>query len=271
MELFYRKYGEAGPQLIIVHGLYGSGDNWVSIARDLSDRFEVYVVDQRNHGQSPHSGVHDYPSMRDDLCDFMDARGIDKAVLMGHSMGGKTIMHFAFGCPERVLSLISVDIAPRSYNNLALESHAAADHAKMIDAMLELDLTRYESREEVDLALRPKIGSDRVRSFLLKNVRRKKDGTFYWRINLAVLRTNLDKIMDTLPDIERVIAEGGITGFPALFISGERSDYIRAEDHQLIRSLFPMADIVTIPGSGHWVHAEQPSLLVKNINYFLDA
>ncbi len=67
MELYYRKYGKAGPPLIIVHGLYGSGDNWVSIARDLSDRFEVYVVDQRNHGQSPHSDIHDYPSMRDDL------------------------------------------------------------------------------------------------------------------------------------------------------------------------------------------------------------
>ena len=76
MELFFRKYGEAGPPLVIVHGLYGASDNWVSIARDLSDRFEVFVVDQRNHGQSPHSPQHDYPSMREDLRDFMDLHGI---------------------------------------------------------------------------------------------------------------------------------------------------------------------------------------------------
>ena len=270
MELFYRKYGEAGPPLVIVHGLYGSGDNWVSIARDLSSHFEVYVVDQRNHGQSPHDDLMDYPSMRDDLCEFLDAQDIEKAVLIGHSMGGKTIMQFALGCPERVQSLISVDIAPKPYHDLAVDSHAAANHAKMIDAMLELDLSRVESREEVDLALRPKIGSARVRSFLLKNIRRDKDGNFGWRMNLSALRENLDKIMDGLPEVERVISEGGITGFTALFISGERSDYIRAEDHQLIRSVFPVADIVTIPGAGHWVHSEQPVLLVKNIRYFLD-
>ncbi len=102
VKLFYRKYGEAGPPLIIVHGLYGSGDNWVTIARELSDRFEVYVVDQRNHGQSPHSDTHDYPTMRDDLKTFMDAEGIDQAVLIGHSMGAKTIMYFAASWPERV-------------------------------------------------------------------------------------------------------------------------------------------------------------------------
>ncbi len=269
MELFYRKYGEAGPPLIIVHGLYGSGDNWIAIARELAAGFEVYVVDQRNHGQSPHTEIHDYPSMRDDLRDFMDGQGIDKAVLIGHSMGGKTIMSFALSWPERVQSLISIDIAPKSYHNLALDSHAAANHARMIDAMLELDMSVAESREEVDLAIRPKIGSDRVRSFLLKNVRRDKEGAFYWRINLKALKDNLDPILDGL-EVDSAIAEGGITGFPALFISGANSDYIKPEDLGLIRSIFPVADIVTIPNAGHWVHAEQPVLLVKTIKYFLD-
>jgi len=255
--------------MVIVHGLYGSGDNWVSIARELSDRFEVYVVDQRNHGQSPHSEVHTYAAMRDDLEEFLDARGIDRAVLIGHSMGGKTIMAFAIKYPERVQSLISVDIAPRSYQDLALNSHMAANHAQMIDAMMALDFSGMETREEVDQALSTEIGSDRVRSFLLKNVQRNEDGEFYWRINLKALRDNLDRIMDRI-DTDKVVSQGGITGFPALFVSGERSDYIRAEDHQLIRSVFPAADIVTIPNAGHWVHAEQPTLLVKNIRYFLD-
>ena len=155
MELFFRKYGETGPPLIIVHGLYGSGDNWISIARELSHDFEVYVVDQRNHGQSPHSSVHDYPTMRGDLREFMDHQGIQKAVLIGHSMGGKTIMSFAMNWPERVQSLISVDIAPKSYHDQALNSHVAADHAKMIDAMLELDMAAFDSREELDMALGP--------------------------------------------------------------------------------------------------------------------
>ena len=269
MELFFRKYGESGPPLIILHGLYGSGDNWVSIARDLSTDFEVYVVDQRNHGQSPQSEEHDYPTMRDDLRDFMDDQGIEKAVLIGHSMGGKTIMSFALKWPERLQSLISVDIAPKSYRDLALDSHSAANHAKMIDAMLDLDMSGAESREEVDQKLRHSIGSDRIRSFLLKNVRRDTDGHFSWRINLVALRDNLDKIMDGL-EVDKVISEGGITGFPTLFVSGANSDYIGPEDYTLIRSIFPVADIVSIPNAGHWVHAEQPALLVKNIKYFLD-
>ncbi|MEN8229944.1 MAG: alpha/beta fold hydrolase [Bacteroidota bacterium] len=269
MKLFYRKYGEAGPPMVIVHGLYGSGDNWVSIARELATGFEVYVVDQRNHGQSPHSDIQDYPTMRDDLREFMDDQGIGKAVLIGHSMGGKSIISFALKWPERVQSLISVDIAPKSYRELGFDSHTAALHGKMIDAMLELDLSVAESREELDLALRPRIGSERVRGFLLKNVRRDKEGIFRWRINLEALRDNLDHIMDGL-DVNRVIDQGGITGFPALFVSGADSDYIRAEDLGFIRSIFPVADMVTIPNAGHWVHAEQPDLLVKNIKYFLD-
>jgi pimeloyl-ACP methyl ester carboxylesterase len=126
-----------------------------------------------------------------------------------------------------------------------------------------------QSREEVDIALRPKIGSDRVRSFLLKNVRRDAKGSFSWRINLPALKKNLDKILDGL-DIEAIAAAGGIQGFPALFIAGEKSDYIQAEDHALIRSVFPGAQIVSIPNAGHWVHAEQPKLLLKNLMYFLD-
>ncbi len=267
MKLFFRKYGDSGPPLIIVHGLYGSGDNWVSIARELAEKFEVYVVDQRNHGQSPHSEVHDYPAMREDLREFMDDQGIERAVFIGHSMGGKTIMSFAVAWPERVASLISVDIAPKTYSNLALASRMAPNHSGMIDSLLALDVQNAESREELDMALRPRIGSDRIRSFLLKNVRRDNSGKFSWRINLAALNNNLDKIFEGIDPSD--IPIGGITGFPVLFISGAKSDYIQAKDHLLIRSIFPVAEVVTIPGAGHWVHAEQPALLVKTIKYFL--
>jgi len=255
--------------MVIVHGLYGSGDNWVSIARELASDFEVFVVDQRNHGRSPHSDEHDYPSMRDDLKEFMDENGIEKAVLLGHSMGGKTVMFFAEAWPRRVQSMITVDIAPKPYRDLALQSNFAANHAKMIDAMLEVDLSKMETREEIDRALRPSIGSGRIRGFLMKNVDRDQDENFQWRINLQALRNHLDDIFDGL-DTDRIIRNGGITGFPALFIAGAKSDYIQAEDHELIKSVFPAAEIVTIPGAGHWLHAEKPELLVKNIRYFLD-
>lgn len=269
MKLFFRKYGEAAPPLIIVHGLYGSSDNWVSIAKDLADSFEVYVVDQRNHGRSPHSHVHDYPSMREDLLELMDEQGIKKAVLIGHSMGGKTVMSFAEAWPERVQALVSVDIAPKSYHNLALASRTAANHTNMIDAMMKIDLSKIESREDADQALAEYIGSERIRGFLLKNLRRNSKGEFSWRINLEAISENLDAIFEGM-DRDAIAARGGITGFPALFISGGDSAYIAARDHQTIRAIFPTAEIVTVQGAGHWVHAEQPALLVKTIRYFLD-
>ena len=268
MKLFFRKYGEAGPPLIIVHGLYGASDNWVSIARDLSDHFEVFAVDQRNHGESPHDEVHTYAAMRDDLREFMDDQGIEKATLLGHSMGGKTVISFAMAWPERVESLIVVDIAPIAYHDLAVHSQMTANHAKMIDAMMDLDLEQMESREDASRALAVKIGSERIRLFLLKNLTREQDQSFTWKINLPVLKKSLDEIMDGLPTEEH-IKKGGIKGFPVFFVRGENSDYIRPEDHDVIRKLFPTAEIVSIPNSGHWVHAEQPDLLVKNLKYFL--
>ena len=268
MKLFYRKYGEAGPPLIIVHGLYGASDNWITIAREMSENFEVYILDQRNHGESPHDEVHTYDAMRGDLEEFMDERGIEKATLMGHSMGGKTVMSFAMSHPERVESLIVVDIAPVPYHDLAVHSHMAANHAKMIDAMLELDLEKIESREDASRALSVKIGSERIRLFLLKNLARDKNHQFSWKINLPVLKESLHDIMDGLPT-EKFISEGGIKGFPVFFIRGEKSDYILPEHHDTIKKLFPTAEIVSIPNSGHWVHAEQPDLLLKNLKYFL--
>jgi len=268
MKLFHRKYGTSGPPLIIVHGLYGASDNWVNIARELAGSYEVFVVDQRNHGASPHSKEHNYEVMMEDLKEFMDDQQLEKAILLGHSMGGKTIMFFAERYPERVSSLIVVDIAPIPYHDLAVTSHIAGNHSKMIDAMLELKLSTIESREEASRALAVKIGSERIRMFLLKNLTRGEDKQFKWKINLSVLKDNLSAILEGL-DIDTIRSNGGITGFPVLFISGEESDYIKAEDHTTIKTVFPTAEIVFIKNSGHWVHAEQPALLIKNINYFL--
>ena len=267
MKLSYSKYGEAGPPLVILHGLYGSSDNWVSIAREFSDRFEVFVPDQRNHGDSPHDEVHNYRVMADDLCSFLDEHNIEKATILGHSMGGKTAMLFAMECPERIESLVVVDIAPVPYHELAADSRIAANHAKMIDAMMKVDIGSAESREEVSKALSTEIGSERVRMFLLKNLTRDKQQGFRWKINLPVLRKSLDEIMDGLP-YEEVIKKGGLKGFPVLFVRGEKSDYIGPEHQSTIKKIFPTAEIVAIPNAGHWLHAEQPDLFLKNLNYF---
>jgi len=140
----------------------------------------------------------------------------------------------------------------------------------MMDALLALDLDKMQSREEIDRALAPAIGSERVRAFLLKNVRRMPDSRFVWRLNLPVLRQRLPLILEGLEGAQGGRATSGLKKLPALFVAGANSDYIRPSDHGLIRSYFPAAQIVSVPGAGHWVHAEQPALLIRNLKYFLE-
>jgi len=268
MKLFFRQYGRTAPPLIILHGLYGSSDNWVSIGKELSEDFEVWIPDQRNHGSSPMSPEHNYTVLSDDLKEFMDEHDIEKSILLGHSMGGKTVMTFAARFPERVRAMIVADIAPKDYNKLSLSSRQAANHKKMIEAMLSVPMDSITSRNEINQFLSPMIGSERVRMFLMKNVTRTQDGTFGWKINLAALQKNLPEIMDNPEELKNLPASG-ITGFPSLFLAGEESGYIKIEDHPGIIHCFPGARIVTIPGAGHWLHAEQPELMLKNIRYFL--
>lgn len=267
MDLFFRKYG-SGPPLIIVHGLYGSSDNWVTIGKELGKRFEVYIPDQRNHGRSLHSDHHNYPLMRDDLLEFMDKHAIEKAILLGHSMGGKTIMFFATAYPERINGLIVVDIAPKSYFSYSGESVQAADHNFIIRAMETMDLLKINNREEANRKLSERIKSERVRQFLLKNLTRSKNGIFQWKLNVGVIRKDLIRILEGLNPSE--FEHGNqITGFPVLFIRGANSTYILDSDLPFIRKIFPYAEMITIPGAGHWLHAEQPGLLVEKVLEFV--
>lgn len=267
MELFFRKYG-SGPPLIIVHGLYGSSDNWVTIGQALGERFEVFIPDQRNHGRSPHSDHHNYDLMMADLLEFMDRQSIEKAILLGHSMGGKTVMFFAASYPDRVNGLVVVDIAPKSYFSYSGELVQSADHLFIIQSMEKMNLSEIVSREEANRELSVRIKSERVRQFLLKNLARSKDGTFRWKLNIGVIRKDLVRILDGLnaSEFER---GNQITGFPVLFIRGANSNYILDSDIPLIHKIFPFAGIVSIPDAGHWVHAEEPDLLVEKILEFV--
>ncbi|MGC9341690.1 MAG: alpha/beta fold hydrolase [Bacteroidales bacterium] len=267
MKLNFKKFGE-GPALIILHGLYGSSDNWVNIGKELSDHFEVFLIDHRNHGGSPHTDEHNYTLLREDLNEFMEQQSISRATLLGHSMGGKAAMFFAAKYPEKIDNLIVVDISPRSYKSPDKPAPHTIDHLNVIQALMSVDFNKVDNRMDVDMVLAETIKSQRIRQFLLKNVKRKDKNSFCWKLNLKTLHDAMPAIMDGLDPATINIGQG-ITGFPVLFIKGENSDYISDPDFPLIRQLFPSAEIVTIPNAGHWVHAEQTELFMKNIRYFL--
>lgn len=267
MNLFFRHEGEGFP-FVIIHGLYGSSDNWLTIGKKLSSRFKVYMIDQRNHGQSPHSDEHSYELMKEDMAEFFRQQNIEKAIVLGHSMGGKTAMCFAADYPEKIEKLIVADIAPKDYFQLKDESQYHL-HNNILLAMREIDLSQVASRSEVGDMLNEKIDNLMIVQFLLKNVHRNKaTHNFEWRLNLKVLYENLDEIIKGVDErwfTDRI----PIFNYPVLFIKGANSNYISEEDFSVINTIYPDARIVTIPGAGHWLHAEQPELFLKAIEEFV--
>ncbi len=263
MQLNFKKIGTGEP-LVIVHGLYGASDNWVTASKMLAEHFTVYIIDQRNHGRSPHTKTHTYDDMVADLLQFLDDHQIDKANLLGHSMGGKTVMLFANKYPSRVKKLIVVDIAPVNYADANNPSPRVAEHQKIMATMASIPVAHFSSRTAIDKVLEENISSLAVRQFILKNLNRKNNG-FEWKLNVNTIKEYLIEIMNGIP----ASVFDCVYYTPTLFIKGENSDYIRNCDEQVIRKLFSKAEFSTIPNSGHWVHAQQPKLLVKTVNYFL--
>ena len=251
MELFYREYGTGEP-LIILHGLFGSADNWMTQAKMLSERFHVYTVDQRNHGLSPHSPDQDYLAMTEDLNDFFKQRGLKKAIVLGHSMGGKTAMNFALKYPETVSKLIVVDIMPKAY---------PVHHDKILDGLKAMPIKALTSRNQADEALSSYVKEPDVRQFLLKNLTRAQAGGFIWKINLQAIDQNIEEMTAGL------VVSGEFTG-PALFIIGERSNYYAFGDEDLIMRYFPNYKMVEME-TGHWVQAEKPKEFVEVVLSFL--
>ncbi len=252
MKLNYQRYGQGRP-LIILHGLFGSLTNWHTLSKRLSEQYQVFAVDQRNHGSSPHSPHFNYKELAADLREFMDEQQLASTYLLGHSMGGKTAMQFALSYPDLVEKLIVVDIAPKAY---------PPHHDEIFDALCELELSRYNSRSELDQALAGKISSVGVRQFLLTNVTRDEAGRFTWKINLDAIYQNYAAIIAELDQTGRFHK-------PTLFVRGATSDYIQDEDAGLITSIFPQARITTIDGAGHWVHAEAPAAFFDVVHEFL--
>ena len=263
MELFYRKEGSGSP-LVIVHGLYGSSDNWLNIGKRLAEKHTVYMIDQRNHGRSGFSEEHTFDLMKADLEEFFEKHQIEKATILGHSMGGKVAMWFAADFPEKVEKLVIADIAPEDYMLMKDDSQFYL-HQNILLAMREIDFTLIKKRNDVEDRLSEKIDDHRIRQCLLKNVDKDKKTKLYkWRVNVDVLYDSLDEIVsgvnkswldDRIP----------ITAYPVIFIRGMKSKYILPEDEILIKEIYPEATIVDIPEAGHWLHAEQPTKFMKAV------
>ncbi len=255
MQLFYRKFGEGKP-LIILHGLFGISDNWVSFGKKIAELgYEVYIPDQRNHGQSPHSGAFNYLALVDDLFEFVDELGLEDAVILGHSMGGKVAMRFALENPTFLSRLIVVDISLRAYQ-------ARPHHKNIINAMKKVDFNLVTNRLEVEDILRNYIQSNSIRLFVMKNLHRKGQSQFEWRLNLDAICNNLDEMFDGI-EVKRPFEK------PSLFIRGGASDYIIDEDIEPINQAFPNNTMHTIEGASHWVHAEAPELFYNYVSEFL--
>jgi len=265
MKLFYRKYGE-GPPMIILHGLYGSSDNWVTIAKSLGDNYTVYLPDQRNHGLSPHDDIHDYDSMRNDLFELAGDLKLDKFFLAGHSMGGKTTISFALKWPEMINGLLIADISP--FVNETTRQSAYNQHLNILEAMLSIDLSRISTRGEADLILLDKIPSEKVRGFFLKNLKRSNAGNYIWKINARSLLNNLDKIMEGIDRGAYMTQQ--ITGFPVIFLQGADSDYLPFTDYRDILRVFPAAEFITVANAGHWIHSDRPDEVVKYLKKLLN-
>lgn len=255
MKLFYRHFGEGQP-LIILHGLFGISDNWVSIARRLGENYEVFVLDQRNHGQSPHSDTFNYYAMMDDLLEFMDDHQIVNPIVIGHSMGGKVAMTFALEHSQKVHRLIIVDMSTRKYQ-------ARQQHMDIMEAMKAVNFDQVHSRDDIEKQVSKVIKSRRIKLFVMKNLYRINQDRYAWRLNIKGIDTNMENVFEAI--------ESPYTyDKPALFIKGGLSDYIMDEDHQLILKNFPKAEFTTIEGASHWVHAEKPKELCAVLSKFLD-
>lgn len=241
--------------VIIIPGLFGSTANWRGIAKKLAELCPVIVIDQRNHGRSPHADTNSYLDMVSDLYSFIKEHQLQRPVICGHSMGGKVAMLFALLHPKYVEKLVVIDIAPVVYQH---------SHAPFLQELAKLDLSQLKSRRDADLLLMPVIPDTGTRLFLLQNLAGTA-GEFYWRINLSVLHAFMQEITG-FPEHEIVNLSSATD---TLIIYGGQSDYVKPEDHAIIRQYFSKTEFELIHNAGHWLHAEKPKKVVQILIKYL--
>lgn len=252
MQLNYKESGQ-GQAFIILHGLLGSLDNWATLGKKFAENYRVFLLDQRNHGKSPWSDTWSYEAMAEDLHEFIQEHSLDQIILLGHSMGGKTAMFFATQFPDIVDRLLVADIAPKAY---------PVHHDQILHAMDVIGIANLSTRQEVDQALAQYIPDFGTRQFILKNLQRDDNGAFSWKVNLEVIKAQIESVGEALP--ENAFFEGD-----TLFLKGDKSNYILDQDLPLIQKHFPHSNLVNIHNAGHWLHAEQPEAFYTAVQAFL--
>jgi pimeloyl-ACP methyl ester carboxylesterase len=253
MNLNFKTIGSGFP-LIILHGLLGSLDNWQTIAKQMGEHFQVFIIDQRNHGRSPHTAEFSYDLLVNDLLEFMQQQRIDRAHFIGHSMGGKVVMDIALEHPEKVAKLVVVDVAPVEYEDR---------HSTVFKALFAVDLRTLQSRQQAEGTLRSILGNDESTvQFLMKGLYRDDDNKFQWRFNVQALYDAYDEISSGITSDKPF--EGD-----TLFVKGEKSEYINAANFSEIIDLFPNNQLVEIAGAGHWVNADRPVQFIDAVLKFL--
>lgn len=253
MHLHYRKYGDGEP-LIILHGLFGSSDNWHSLARRWGTHFQVFTLDLRNHGISPHESEMTYDEMVTDFHQFIQQQGLKSINLLGHSMGGKVAMLYACQHPENVNAIAILDIGIEK---------TGIRHAQILMTLRQLEPSEYATRSDIQVALKNLIDSPAIQQLILKNILRRVDGSFAWKFNTQAL-------IDHYSDLTSALELPDVFMGPCLFLRGENSDYIDQELSADILRFLPLAQLESIPKAGHWLHADQPDLVFSRIvDFFL--
>lgn len=240
--------------LLIFHGLFGMLDNWATLGKRFAEKREVHLLDLRNHGRSFHSDEMSYAAMAEDITNYLDFHQIPKAILLGHSLGGKAVMECSIKNPERVEKLIVVDIATKAY---------PPHHQAIIKALQSVDFNNITDRKQVEETLSQYIHEVGVIQFLMKSVYRKEDGSYGYRFNLKTLAGEYNQIMN------KEISYGKFEN-PTLFISGEKSNYILSQDQFYIKQQFPNVVFETIKNAAHWVQADNPNDFYEVVDSFLE-
>lgn len=252
MKLHYRILGETGQPIIILHGLFGTSDNWQTLGKVFAQEHKVFMVDARNHGHSPHTDEMDYFAMAEDAKELITTEKIEKPIIIGHSMGGKTAMYFAQQYPELLDKLIVVDMGAKKY---------PPHHQQIFDALLAVDLNVVKTRKEAEAIVSSHFNDQTIIQFLLKNLYWDEQQNLAWRMNLPVLIRDIENILVAV--LPKTCLK------PTLFIRGGRSNYVLNEDWQDIQELFPNSKLETIEPAGHWVHAESPKEFYSIVKEFI--
>ncbi|WP_291726412.1 alpha/beta fold hydrolase [Bernardetia sp.] len=261
MKLNYKELGSSNAQpLLILHGVFGSLDNWLTLGRQFAEHYQVFLIDQRNHGRSPHHVEMDYIVLANDLQIFIEEHQLKNPLLIGHSMGGKVVMQYALSYPNGFDKMIVVDIAPREYN--------ISHHENILSGLKAIDIDTLKNRGDADTKLGEYVDEEGTRMFLLKNLARTKDG-FEWKMNLPVLEKSIHKIGGAVTTNKQIPTSVEANEKEILFIDGGESRYIQEKDIPMIKKLFPNAKVHTIEEAGHWVHAQAPEEFFKVVMNFL--